>query len=131
MEIHAHMEHNVSIKKVATNVSALMAWLVIRIKKDASPIDNQINVAAIMIVLILWLVYKAHVLAHAKVYCAVKMHIVNQKIMQLGADAVLVLLKMKAANVYHVSLFCFVYLQFNIFMIIIQTIFFSVVCAMM
>lgn len=108
MEIHAHMGHSVSIKKVDTNVYVRMDWQGIHIKKDASQIVNQINAAAIKSVLILWLVYKAHVLAHAKVCYAVKMHTVNQKIMQLGADAALVSLKTKAANVFHVRFLAFI-----------------------
>jgi len=52
-------------------------------------------------VLILWLVYKEHVLVHAKAYFADKMLIANQKDMRLGVDVALDLLKMKVANVYH------------------------------
>lgn len=101
------MVHSVSIKKVDTNAFARMEWKAIHTKKDAFLIKpvNQVNVAVITIVLIHWLVYKAHVLAHARAYCVVKMRTVSQKIMQLGVDAVLVLRKMKVANVFHVSCF--------------------------
>lgn len=106
MEIHAHMVPNVSIKKEDTSVFVQMEWLEIHIKEDVLrtlQIDK-VSVSATTIVLILWLVYKEHVLVRAKAYFADKMLIANQKDMQLGVDVALDLLKMKVANVYHVRL---------------------------
>ena len=80
-----------------------MECLVIRIKEVAILVASQVNVMAMKIALIHWHAFKEHVLAHAKVYYADKMPTVSLKTMQRGVDAVLVLLKMKMANVYHVS----------------------------
>lgn len=106
MEIHAHMGPNVSIKKEDTSVFVQMEWLEIHIKEDVLRTlrIDKVSVSATTIVLILWLVYKEHVLVRAKVYFADKMLIANQKDMQLGVDVALDLLKMKVANVYHVRL---------------------------
>lgn len=106
MEIHAHMGPNVSIKKEDTSVFVQMEWLEIHIKEVVLRIlrIDKVSVSAITIVLILWLVYKEHVLVHAKAYFADKMLIANQKDMRLGVDVALDLLKMKVANVYHVRL---------------------------
>lgn len=70
-------------------------------------ITNQANVAAITTALILWLVCKERASAHAKAYFAAKTLTANQKVMQLGVDAALDLLKMKAANVFHVRFYRF------------------------
>ena len=107
METRARMVRSVSIKRVDINVFVQMEWLVIHTKKVAYKVNLacQVNVAPIKIALIHWHAFKEHVLAHAKVYYADKMRIVSQKIMLLGVDAVLVLLKMKMANVYHVRCF--------------------------
>lgn len=109
--IHAHMEHSASIKKEVINAFARQVKMETHTKEDAHwPIQHpdKTNAVATVIVLILWLVYKALALAHARAYCVVKMHIANRKIMQLGVDAASVLRKMKAANVFHVSIIaCF------------------------
>lgn len=86
-------------------MSVQMVWLVTHTRRAVFWIVNQVNVAAIKIVLIHWPAFKEHALAHAKAYCAVKMPIANQKIMLLGVDAALALLKMNMANVYHVCYF--------------------------
>lgn len=103
MELHVHMEHNVLIRKEDTNAYVPTERLVIHIKKDVFWIEliSQLHVKVILIVLILWLAFKEHALVHARVCFADKTHTANQKDMQLGADAALVLLKTKAANVYH------------------------------
>lgn len=103
------MVRSVLIKKEvrATNVSVQMEWLVIHTREVALEMnfDSQVNVTAIKTALTHWPAFKEHALAHAKVYSAVKMPIVSRKIMLLGVDAVLALLKMKMANVYRVCYF--------------------------
>lgn len=108
------MAHSVLIKKVDTSVFAQMECLVIHTKKVAFWIKlaSQVNVATIKIVLTHWHAFREHVLAHARVYCADKMPIVNQKTMLLGVGVALALLKMNMANVYHVCYFFF-FLRFH------------------
>lgn len=108
------MARNASIKRAATNVFVQMVCMVIHIKRVALRINivKQANVAATKIVQTHWPAYKEHVLAHVKAYCADKMPIANQKIMLLGVDVALALLKTNTANVYHVSYFVLFILNF-------------------
>lgn len=98
------MAHNVSTKRAATNVFVRMVCLVIHTKRVVlrTNLANHTNVAAIKIALTHWPAFKGLALARAKACCADKMHIVNRKIMLLGADVASALLKMNMANVFHV-----------------------------
>lgn len=103
--ILAAMELNVFHRKVATNAFVQMAWLAIHIKAAVfwKKVLNWFNADIIQIVLALWLVFKEVVLVHAKHYNVAQMHIANQKIMQLGVDAVSAFRKMKMVTVFQVS----------------------------
>lgn len=103
--IHAHTEHSVSIRKAAINAFVRMVWVAIRIKVAVfwRKVLNWFNVDTIPTALPHWPACKEIVSARASHCSAVRMPIVNQKNMQLGADAVLVSQKIKTATVSLVS----------------------------
>lgn len=112
----APMVLNALIKRVAMFVNALMECLVMRTRAVVSmkiPIKGNSNVRGTKIAHRISTVIKNLALALALIYCAVPMHSVSPKIMPAGVDAKLDLLKIKKANVSHVSDFLKVLTHFT------------------
>lgn len=63
----------------------------------------KVNVAKMTIALVHLLAFKAYALVHAKDYCVAQMLTANQKVMLDGVVVALASLKIKMANVFHVS----------------------------